>query len=126
MDDLPVREVHVVLFARCRSLALELGAEEPTDAEAPPKYTSASHLVWMCDEAVKSAEAWPLDKLARWLGFVQGVLAARGKLHVDHERAFSRPLFQAAWLSAGLPLPASAGPERYIESSKHDLSEPRI
>ncbi len=37
---------------------------------------------------------YPSDKMHRWLGFVQGVLAARGAIRVDEERNYTRPIFQ--------------------------------
>lgn len=36
----------------------------------------------------------PLVKLSRWLGYVQGVLVARGATTVEAEREWTRPLFR--------------------------------
>lgn len=57
--------------------------------------TSYPHLIWMCEEMIKklSSEKYPIDKAARWLGFVQGCLTERNIITVDEERDFSRPLF---------------------------------
>lgn len=59
--------------------------------------TGAAHLRWMCRTARDNAAFWPVDKTGRWLGFVQGVLAARGLLDVDTERDRTRPMFHAAY-----------------------------
>ena len=34
------------------------------------------HLQWMCHEIVHHAGDWPVTKLHRWLGFVQGAMIA--------------------------------------------------
>jgi hypothetical protein len=59
------------------------------DKTAPP------HLAWMIGEANRRQDM-PLDKLARWTGFIQGVMAAHGWLNVDEERNRTRPIFAAA------------------------------
>jgi hypothetical protein len=75
--------------------------------------TSPAHLAWMCDTAADRCRDWPLDKLSRWLGFVQGVLASRGTLSVEAERDFSRPLFHAAYAVDGEAAPETLqGPDQ--------------
>lgn len=49
----------------------------------------------LCGEAMEHHRHYPFDKLNRWLGFIQGVLAAAGVVSVDEEREFSRPLLHA-------------------------------
>ncbi len=61
------------------------------DFDGPDK-TSSAHLRWMCDEALGSD--YPIDKLSRWLGFVQGVLIMQNVTTVEAERDYSRPLFK--------------------------------
>lgn len=62
-----------------------------TDAHVDAPNTSYTHLRWMIrqieDRAVDG------DKAHRWLGFVQGVLAARGVLDVIAERDRTRQFF---------------------------------
>jgi len=36
----------------------------------------------------------PVPKLCRWLGYIQGVLIARGYTSVEKERDWTRPLFR--------------------------------
>lgn len=56
--------------------------------------TSVGNLLWMCDTAL--TEDMEVGKMNRWLGFIQGVLAARQLIDVDTEREHSRPLFHKA------------------------------
>lgn len=44
-------------------------------------------LLWMCEIAELNIELWPLDKLGRWLGFIQGSLVASGHLTIEAETA---------------------------------------
>lgn len=45
---------------------------------APKNPTSAPHLSWMLSRALTYFAEGEKEKAHRWLGFVQGVLAARG------------------------------------------------
>lgn len=54
--------------------------------------TSPSHMANMIEKAQKD-KTMPDDKLARWTGFIQGVMVARGWLNVDEERDRTRPIF---------------------------------
>jgi hypothetical protein len=101
-----VRRASVTLFARYAAI---LDATRGPDLPAPDG-TGAAHLRWMCATALEASAGWSEDKLSRWLGFVQGVLCARGQLSVDDEREFSRPLFHACHHAAGQPAPASVAP----------------
>lgn len=49
----------------------------------------------LCVQATDQHHRYPFEKLNRWLGFVQGVLAAVRIIDVDEEREFSRPLLHA-------------------------------
>lgn len=71
--------------------------------------TSADHLRWMMDELVKNIDTFPADKTSRWIGFIQGVMAANGALDVDAERDRTRPLFKKAYeiMEAARHAPAS-------------------
>jgi hypothetical protein len=60
--------------------------------------TSADHLRWMCEELLDKLGTMPPDKSGRWIGFIQGVMAANGMLDVDAERDRTRPLYEAAYL----------------------------
>lgn len=63
--------------------------------------TSSTHLVWMCEEILRNIRTMPADKIGRWVGFVQGVMAAHDVLDVDAERDRTRPIFAAVYKNAG-------------------------
>lgn len=60
-----------------------------------PERCRAEGLSGLCSEVINHHARYPFDKLNRWLGFVQGVLAAVGIIDVDEEREFSRPFLHA-------------------------------
>lgn len=65
------------------------------------------HLRWMIDEIVSNAQtqAHPVDKISRWLGYVQGTLRARGVLDTVAERDRTRPIFHRAYIEMGIKPP---------------------
>lgn len=79
----------------------------PSEDEDSDAKTSWQNLRWMAVTAIQNIETWPSDKTSRWIGFIQGVLAARGILDVDAERDRTRPLFHEAYKSQGLTPPTS-------------------
>lgn len=58
---------------------------------------SLSYIRWFIQETIGRSTTIPIDKLGRWVGFIQGVLAANGILDVDKERKLSRPCFEAVY-----------------------------
>lgn len=58
---------------------------------------SAEHLRWMCAEILRNIRTFPVDKIGRWVGFIQGVMACNGALDVDAERDRTRPIFTDAY-----------------------------
>lgn len=64
----------------------------PPELDAPLKNSQfLSHLLWMCDEATQFVKDGRRDKAFRWLGFIQGVLWARGLFTVQDLANHSRP-----------------------------------
>jgi len=57
-----------------------------------PEKTDSEHIKWMISEV--DCDNWEIDKISRWLGFIQGVLVCNGILNVDEERNYTRPLFK--------------------------------
>jgi hypothetical protein len=92
-----VLEVTMLLFKRYLKILEDIDIQEGCE-------TSKDHLEWMCRTALQHQD-YPIDKLSRWLGFVQGVLTARGKLSVDDERDYSKPLFHNAYEMDGHQIP---------------------
>jgi hypothetical protein len=82
------REVSIILFSRYYSIILN--AQYMYLREMPPK-CGFYDLRKLCLEGMTNTAAYPFDKLCRWIGFVQGVLASVGAIDVDVERDQTRP-----------------------------------
>jgi hypothetical protein len=102
-----VRDATAALFRRY----LGILRDSPEDAKGSVSTpgTGRDHLIWMCETALSEIDTYPVDKLSRWLGFVQGVLTMFELITVDEERDFSRPLFHAAYAAEGTDIPPSRG-----------------
>ncbi|WP_163020478.1 hypothetical protein [Pseudomonas viridiflava] len=79
------------LFSRYKEL---VQSHAPVLANLPLR-CRAEGLLGLCSEVIEHHDRYPFDKLNRWLGFLQGVLAAVGIIDVDEERDFSRPFLHA-------------------------------
>lgn len=99
-----VRSATLVLFARYEALIRQ--EQRAAEASEDPRL-SLDNLVWLCERAREPDLGLPLDKISRWLGFVQGCLAMRGLISVDEERDLSRPLFHDACRKAGERVPGT-------------------
>lgn len=89
--NLPTPEEAAVLrrlFTRYQEIAFE----QPDEYDTKPKCDYQS-IIDLCSEAIRFGHTYPTDKMHRWLGFVQGVLAAKGAISVDEERAYTRTIF---------------------------------
>ena len=78
------REANKLLFERYIEILRDNNFDGPDKA-------NSEHLIWMCENV--DCENWPIDKISRWLGFIQGILIYNNILTVDDERNFTRPLF---------------------------------
>ena len=54
-------------------------------------------LLLMIEELEKNQLIMPIDKVARWVGFIQGVMCCRGYISVENERNRTRPIYQEAY-----------------------------
>lgn len=54
----------------------------------------------LVEEAINGK--YPIDKLSRWLGYIQGCIISRNLTTVEIERNFSRPIFQKAYENEGI------------------------
>lgn len=70
----------------------EVIAESADEGHDLPESLQPSHLVRMCDRIEERAEDWPVTKLHRWIGFVQGGMLANRILDLDGAKA----MFDAA------------------------------
>jgi len=55
------------------------------------EFSELAHLNFMCSEGQKLIEEGRTEKAMRWLGFLQGVLWARGFYSLDDLKNHSRP-----------------------------------
>lgn len=51
------------------------------------------HLIWMCNEIIKNYNKWNVQKLNRWLGFIQGIMVAIEITTVDKQRDLITEIF---------------------------------
>lgn len=93
--------VMLTLFERYRTLVEK--AESINDL-CPP-YCTKTSILRLIDEATINIDIYPFDKLNRWLGFIQGVMAVKAVIDVEAERDFSRPLFHLLYEQAPDPFP---------------------
>lgn len=96
--DLPVRLAH-------RDTILDLFALIPETIPGSNERTSPENLRWMLHRCLEELDTFPVDKMGRWVGFVQGVLALSGHLDVDEERNRTRGRFHAAYEATGQVIP---------------------
>jgi hypothetical protein len=98
-SDTKLRDVHWALFAK-----YHLMCKVPYDKN-DKKETSLANVDWMCQTALNNCLVWPIDKLSRWLGFIQACLAFHGLTTVKEEREATRPLFREAYKEMGIYIP---------------------
>lgn len=101
--NLLLAQTQAAAFARAAKIMAETD-EERGSGDAKVRF---AHLIRMCEIGAAHAGEWPADKTGRWLGYVQGCLAARGLLDVDAERDLTRGDFRTAYALLGLEAPAT-------------------
>lgn len=90
-----------------RVTALELLPLIPEEIPGSDNRTCPANLRWLLNRVIEEINTFPLDKIGRWIGFVQGVLAMSGDLDVDEERDRTRARMQAAYAATGQVVPAT-------------------
>lgn len=98
MTDYAIREAHVDTIHGLIPLI-------PNVIEGCTDKTSPENLRWMLDRCLDEILTLPVDKIGRWVGFVQGVLALSGNLDVDEERNRTRPFFHKAYQATNQDIP---------------------
>lgn len=79
-------------------------------APAPdPNGIELTHVAWMCDQIIKNADSWPIDKTSRWLGYAQAILVIRNILPLKVQRDTTRPMFHLAYQEDGINVPPTVG-----------------
>lgn len=78
-----------------------------------PSEGNASHdltfvqLKVLCQQGIELSDTLPIDKLSRWLGYIQCTLNIHQITDIDTERSYSRPLFHEAYRIAEIAIPAT-------------------
>lgn len=72
----------------------------------------------LCSYAISNIDTLPIDKLNRWLGYVQYHVISTGQTSIDKERDYSRPIFHAAYVRDKIPIPKSYKTQTYEEKIK--------
>jgi len=75
---------------RCLKRRLRQARRNPRPPMPAAKETSPAFLLGMCREIEAHYLTWPVDKLHRWIGYIQGVLVATGYSTVKAERGMIR------------------------------------
>lgn len=68
---------------KCKAI-ISQSARTPCDL---PEVLRRPHLLWMCNCIERDAEAWTIDKLQRWLGFIQAGMIANRMLDLNQVKA---------------------------------------
>lgn len=66
---------------------------------------SKNHILNMLDVLIDKVPVWTIDKIYRWIGFIQGVLIVEGITSVHEEREYTRPLFHQVYVALGHIIP---------------------
>ena len=70
------------------------------------EFNLTNNLKELSIEAIDKINDYPIDKLSRWLGFVQGYIIFTNQSTIDIERDFSRPLlFHKAYENENIQIP---------------------
>lgn len=72
----------------------------------------------LCSYAISNIDTFPIDKLNRWLGYIQYHVISTGQTTIDKERDYSRPIFHAAYVRDKIPIPKSYKTQTYAEKIK--------
>ena len=71
------------------------------------EYNLTNNLKELSIEAIDKINDYLIDKLSRWLGFVQAYVIFTNQTTIDIERDFSRPLFHKAYENENIKIPKS-------------------
>jgi hypothetical protein len=99
-------EAHLNDFARYGAMIRDLDFEPINAADDRTmlldRRKAMSHCLWMCEDMGAAGTNVPVDKMARWLAFVQTLLAIHDVTDVRTERDATRPEFSLSNLSVDM------------------------
>lgn len=93
----PLSHVLAVEIARhCEKIISDSNKVNKTgmqyDYDPPDERPRADHLLKMCEKIENHADEWPVTKLHRWVGFIQGSMVMAGLTTMEKESQFIRDL----------------------------------
>lgn len=82
-------------FQRYKEMLKNYPAKEFTENfGAVSNREKLGHCHWMCDRILSpETKHYSLDKISRWLGFIQGVMIMCNVTTIEQERNITRPWF---------------------------------
>ena len=90
-----IRKATLIIFRRYEKVLVEDTINKNID------------ILKLTQEAINKINELPIDKLSRWLGYIQYHMILTYEFTIDTERNFSRPLFHAAYENNNIPIPDS-------------------
>ncbi|NTF17924.1 hypothetical protein G6L37_05875 [Agrobacterium rubi] len=107
-DDPMIEATHEALALTAPKIEQQLEFEALYGRDpSEQKEISAENLAWMSQHIMSHREL-SAYKINRWLGFIHGVLAVRGRLSVIDEREATRSIFHRAYRAHRISPPKSA------------------
>ena len=100
IENTPLHEAHNEMFRRYNALMQE-------DSLGENKLHSSIRYRLMLMAVHAISNVMPIDKVGRWLGFIQGNLYACELINLEEEREFSRKIFHKAYEEMGMKVPES-------------------
>ena len=82
------KHISALLIDRYRDKISNAEASGIVDTISGHNRLSLANLAWMCAELEEKQESLPIDKVSRWVGFIQGCLSMRGLLSMVTEDTF--------------------------------------
>lgn len=96
--ELSVEMASRIVIRRC----LHILKKAPVMSHPVPELCT-NHLIEMCETLL--CKRYPLDKMNRWLGYIQAGLVVHNLISVNDERDFTRPIFHKAYKSENIDIP---------------------
>lgn len=95
----PINQVNLILFRRYNRMILRY-------QDSIGEHLSR-RLISMGIYAINHTNM-SVDKMSRWVGFIQGILYNNGITTIEAERDFCRPLYHLAYIDLDIEIPQTA------------------
>lgn len=103
MNDQPIRDAQAKVMRDLRDVII---ANEQVIKNHPlVEEADFDNILWLIDTGLSRNGSYPIDKIGRWIGFVQCALIVRGILDTNREREKTRSIFHTAYLATNQKIP---------------------